>query len=224
MLFVSHNMGAITRLCPRSLLVRSGELEVSRDSETTVRMYLSSSIQKGADMRFDPLAEPSKAAMLTRCWIADRSGKLIDAVSVGSAFAIYLEVLVREMVPDSEISVRVYSRHGEPLFTTNLSSQASKLATLRVGMHTFAVEVPPYFLAPDTYSLHVGIHRPNVLVLDAHDHVLSFVVEESGSDMWQYYQAGCGSILVHFPWRHMIEHKELTNEVPTEPTGVAGCL
>jgi len=89
------------------------------------------------------------------------------------------------------------------LFTSNLSSALKSLAEFHPREYVFMVLIPCYFLAPDTYSIHVGAHRPNVEVLDFHDSVLTFRVEESGSEMWQFHGKGYGNILVHFPWQEV---------------------
>jgi hypothetical protein len=124
------------------------------------------------------------------------------AGTIGSPILVGMQILVRRPTAGVEVSVRVYNSHGEPLFTTNLSSHTHELVSLAPGQYTLFVEFPAHFLAPDRYSLHVGIHRPFLEILDAHDHLLAFSVEESGSDMWQYLHGGYGNILVQFQWRY----------------------
>jgi lipopolysaccharide transport system ATP-binding protein len=91
---------------------------------------------------------------------------------------------------------------GAPLFTSNLSDASKDTTRLAPGKHLFVVTVPGRFLAPGTYSLHVGLHRPNVEVFDAHDGILKFKIEEAGSEMWRFHGRQYGNILVQFPWRH----------------------
>jgi len=40
-LFVSHNMGAVKALCPSTILLSDGQVELKSDSETAIRRYLS---------------------------------------------------------------------------------------------------------------------------------------------------------------------------------------
>jgi lipopolysaccharide transport system ATP-binding protein len=201
-LFVSHNMGAIMQLCYSAILFSYGRLVLFSDSEKTVSSYLLGHNQKEADVKLDPTLNPSKPVILTRCRLVDPSESPVTILGVKDGFSIDLEVLAREEVSDVEISLRVHDRSGNALFTTNVSSYTKQLQTLSVGLHSYSVEIPACFLAPGSYYVHVGIHRPNITVFDIHDHILAFTVEESGSDMWQYFQKAYGSILVQFPWQH----------------------
>ena len=201
-LFVSHNMGAISQLCPNSILLRSGVMAAIDKSDRVVQAYLGDTALGQPDVRLDPARELGSAVVLTRCWLCDADGTPIPSGTVDSPISIGLEILARRPTGGVELSVRVYNNHGEALFTTNLSSHAHKLVSFTPGEHTFFVELPAHFLAPDRYSVHVGIHRPFAEILDAHDHLLTFTIEESGSDMWQYLHGGYGNILVRFPWKH----------------------
>ncbi len=203
-LFVSHNMGAITQLCPNSLLLRFGIMAALDRSDRVVQAYLGERGYGQPDVQLDPASQPDSAAVFTRCWICATDGTPISSVTVDSPISVGLQILVRKPVVGVELSVRVYNSHGEPLFTTNLSSHARELASFLPGEYIFFVELPAHFLAPDRYSLHVGIHRPFAEILDAHDHLLTFSIEESGSDMWQYLHGSYGNILVQFPWKHSL--------------------
>jgi lipopolysaccharide transport system ATP-binding protein len=199
--FVSHNMGAIAQLCQRAVLLRGGRIELMDRTESVIHRYLSENASGIPDVTLDPSRNPNASVVLTRIWIADRAGKPIPVVDVTEPFAIGIRVLVRRRVSDADLGVRFYNALGQPLFTCNLSDSKYACADLTTGEHSFLIEMPSMFLAPDDYSLTVGAHRPNREVLDYHEHLLSFRVEESGSAMWQYQGTRYGNILVKFPWR-----------------------
>ena len=206
-LFVSHNMGAIVQLCPKAILLCSGTLELMDRSEVVVRRYLSNNAGATPDVWIDPATHPQSPIVLTRCWVASSNGDPISLVDVTQEFGIGVRVLIRRQVPDTDLGIRFYNALGQPLFTCNLSDSGIVCGELSPGEHAFLVKVPGHFLAPDTYSLTVGIHRPNREVFDYHEHFLTFHVEESGSSMWQYQGKRYGNILVKFPWRDITEGK-----------------
>lgn len=199
-LFVTHNLGALAQLCPRTLLLRSGSVMSLDKSEVVLANYLSEGSSNTLDISLDPLRNPSSPLVLTRCYIVAPDKTPVRRVDVAQGFKIILEVIARREVVDTDVSIRVLSDLGAPLFTSNLSDYAGNLARIQPGEHFYEVDIPSRFLAPGTYSLHVGIHRPNIETLDVHDGLLSFTVEESGSDMWRYQGKRYGSILVNFPW------------------------
>lgn len=200
-LFVSHNMGAMVQLCSRALLLRAGTLVMMDKSETVLADYLSESSPEIPDVLIDPASNPDAPLVLTRCQVEAVNGSPLSSISVTSGFQIQLTVLARQEVLDVEISVKVSNILGTPLFTSNLSDSTHCLARIREGKHTYTVDIPSSFLAPDMYSLTVGFHRPNVEVLELHDAILTFRIEESGGVMWRYQGRDYGNILVDFLWR-----------------------
>lgn len=201
-LFVSHNLGAIVQLCSRTLLLRAGRVAAFDRSETVVAAYLSQGASDLPDVSIDPSMNARSPVVVTRCWITTRGDAAARGVSVVSEFEIRLEVFARAQVLDVDVSFRVSTMLGVPLFTSNLSDGSKDRTRLVPGKHLFVVTVPGRFLAPSTYSLHVGLHRPNIEVFDAHDEILKFKIEEVGSDMWRFHGRQYGNILVQFPWRH----------------------
>lgn len=200
-LFVSHNMGAMVQLCPRALLLRAGTVVLMDKTEVVVAGYLSESSPEIPDVLLDPSSNPNSPVVLTRCQVAVVNGSAKRAISVTSRFQIRLSVLARQEILDADISIRVSNMLGAPLFTSNLSDSTHGLTKIQPGEHIFTVDIPSSFLAPDTYSLHVGVHRPNIELLDVHDSILTFKIEESGSAMWRYHGREYGNILVDLLWR-----------------------
>ena len=201
-LFVSHNIGAITQLCPQTIWLNNGKVEVIGQSDAVVRAYLSENSLDLPDVRFDLANNPNSPMIITRCWLADPMGNPIATVDVNSDLAIGLTIVVRQETQGADAAMRVYNSLAQLLFTTTLSTPPNILPSLLPGEHTFLIQIPKTFLAPDRYSLTVALHRPNVAMFDLREHLLSFQVEESGSAMWQYRGSSYGNILVRFPWQH----------------------
>jgi lipopolysaccharide transport system ATP-binding protein len=199
-LFVSHNMGAIVQLCPKSILLRSGQVQMVERSDVVVAQYLSNNRSATTDVSLDLRTNPLSAAVFARLWIADSQGASVGAIDVTKAFSVGIKILVRHEVADADISIRFRNALGQALFTTNLSDGENRLAVLEPGEHTFLIQIPAHFLAPDTYSLLCAIHRPDVQLLDLQDGTLTFQVIESGSTMWRYHGQAYGNVLVKFPW------------------------
>jgi len=211
-IFVSHNMGAIAQLCQRALLLRAGKVELAGPSAQVIRHYLAANNTGTPEVWIDPIRNPRAPVVLTRVWVANPDGIPTAPVDVTKAFSIGIQVLVRHTTPGADLSVRFHSALGHPLFTCNLSDSALQGNALTPGTHSFLIHLPNQFLAPGDYSLTVGIHRPNIEVFDYHDHVFTFSIEESGSNMWQYRGAQYGNLLVRFPW-------ELLSPSPSPPSG-----
>ena len=201
-LFVSHNMGAIAELCPKSLLLRSGKVSLAGSSGMVIRNYLIQDGRDCSDVHIAPETKPDVAVLLTRCFITNLDGVLLQSVDVTSGFRIGLEILSRRAVKSVDISIRFCNALGNAVCTSNLSDDGhGNLMNFFEGKYSFHVDIPAKFFAPDTYYLTIGIHQPNAEVLDLQENIISFPVEESGSSMWQYQYKGYGNVLVQFPWQ-----------------------
>lgn len=210
-IMVSHNMGAITQLCPRSILLRNGEIAGVGPSAEIVNEYLSDGADTNA-VCLDPALKPDCPLPVTRAWISVDGGLPTAQVSVMENFAIGVELLSRRPVEGADLLVRVYTHFGQPVFTTNVSEAGIDCGRLDEGLHTFLLDIPAHFLAPGAYSLMVATHKPNIEFIDNCEHVLNFTVAESGSAMWKYHGTAYGVVLVQFPWRH--ENGSLKKAVP----------
>src|SRR6185295_10585298 len=74
-LFVSHNMQAVTRLCTRALLLAGGRIVEDGPSERVVARYLSSELGTKARREWDA-SDPQAPG---NDWVRLRSVRVIDA-------------------------------------------------------------------------------------------------------------------------------------------------
>jgi lipopolysaccharide transport system ATP-binding protein len=197
-LFVSHNMGAIKDLCSTAILLKNGQVALKDRADQAIRQYLDDGITGALDVSFEPGHNPQPSALITRFWVCTDDGQPLQNIEALKEFSVGLSLLVRRPIPDVEVSVRFSNSLDQPLFTTNLSDSRQH-TLLAPGTHSFLIMIPG-FLAPDRYTVTVGIHRPNIEILDYHQRILVFDVEETGTYMWQYRGTRYGNILVDFMW------------------------
>src|SRR5712664_3653553 len=81
-LFVSHNMQAITRLCGRAILISHGGLQQDGPASETAGSYLLQSSSTPAERSWsDPMAAPGNDVVrLRRVRIRDEAGASLDAI------------------------------------------------------------------------------------------------------------------------------------------------
>ncbi len=202
-LFVSHNMGAVQRLCTRCVLLRSGCVVASGPSDEVVKQYLADAAPDCPEGSFSPDTRPTAPLLITRCWLGDTTGRPLSVVDVTQGFSLGLKVLARRDVSDTELSVNIDNALGQPVFVSNLSDGSATLPSWEAGEHVFLVEVPGNLLTPDRYSVSLGLHRPNVEIVDSREHALCFTIVESGSHMWRYSGARYGNVFVRLQWRRL---------------------
>lgn len=198
-LLVSHNLGAIRRLCPEALLLDAGRAIQFGAVETVIGHYVQAMTTVPALVRYNPAQTPDAPVVLRGAWLGDQTGLPTGEVRVLDGFSVGLELLVRRSVPGLEISVRLATAEDQPLFLSNLSQSPVLQAQLKPGIHHLLVQVPPV-LVPDRYLIAIFMHRPGVGMIATHNPVLSFTVHETGSPQWQYQARSAGNLLIATHW------------------------
>ncbi len=97
-LFVSHNMQAVTRLCSRCVLLHRGEVKMDGPSKQVANAYLKTDATTSASREWPTLKEApgDSAGRLCAVRVRSRSGALVDSIDVRHEVGIELEFEVLE--------------------------------------------------------------------------------------------------------------------------------
>jgi lipopolysaccharide transport system ATP-binding protein len=118
-LFVSHNMGSIEKLCERVAVLEQGALVVMSDAKTGVREYLkrTAAIAAKQDIRDLPRTGEGKIR-LTSFRMQDNTGEEITAVMTGQDFSICLgfEVNKKQIRQKVSVGLSLHTLNGDCLF------------------------------------------------------------------------------------------------------------
>jgi lipopolysaccharide transport system ATP-binding protein len=206
-LFVSHNMGAITKLCTRVLYLQQGKTVAIGGTNAVVAQYLHADVEEGAEkILVDRAARPSqrKEIFFSKVGLQDHLKRFSSEIDVRFPFAVHLEYCIAAPLRNVEISVRFFSYDGRPVFTCHQSdSSPDRLQQRQAGVYHTTVTIPGNLLVPGDYYLSIEAHEPAVNVLDKYDHILKFHVNETGSSLSRYqpHQYMQGVIIAEFPWK-----------------------
>lgn len=119
-LFVSHNMGAIQRLCTRAILLSEGKAVADGSTSSVVEQYLSSGMsQQGERIWIDLNQAPGDEVVRL---VAVRSLNMCDEVasyfSVREPFQLELEFQVLQAGHPLDIAFSIYNSLGNLVFVT----------------------------------------------------------------------------------------------------------
>jgi lipopolysaccharide transport system ATP-binding protein len=195
-LLVSHNMGAVTALCPTSIWLAEGHVvEIGRSADLVSR-YFSYHADSCGSVTFEP---KDSTAYFTRISILDEHAEPTNTLQVESPFIVRLEYVSRDVVAGLEVSFSVWNQHGAKVFYCARSLSEGNVND--PGVYRSNVKIPGMFLAPGSYTITAGLHIPNVAMFDYLDHRIAFRMEETGSPFYSYLGSDIGSVLVDFPWQ-----------------------
>ena len=194
--FVSHNLGAISKLFKRDAFFESGALRSIGQTATVLADYLGFA---GGGNGYQELAPVSGVASLLSLGLGPPDGQALGVVDVADGCSVFITYLVRGPVKSLELSITLFDKNGSPLFVSSLTPDGAG-SDHSEGRYSASVRLPGNFLAPGRYSLSAALHRPNVQVLDARSDVLAWTVEDTGSSLTRYAGQDFGSIIVNLDW------------------------
>jgi lipopolysaccharide transport system ATP-binding protein len=149
-LFVSHNLGAITKLCSRALLLEKGKLKAVGDSHDVVAEYLQT--MPGDEGGVYRCSEPSNDRAYFReiRVLSDAPGGQAT-VSMTQPLRIEAQVEILKQAP-LEVSLQVLEQDQRPVLHTSTTDAPFELPH-EPGLYRFVIEIPPLHLYPGTYRL-----------------------------------------------------------------------
>ena len=173
-LFVSHNIEAISRLCPRVVWLDQGSLVMDGPTNEVIDAYLTSALAGELDPVVTP--EPGAPIAVERVRLLDRSEKPASILPRDDAFTVELAFTLDRDVPELNLSMVVANLRGGRLLDEAWSD--SEQPTLRLaGTYRLRVSVPPVLNAGD-YTLGLWIGTPFETFVWA-EAVLTFRLEGS---------------------------------------------
>lgn len=120
-LFVSHNMGAVKKLCKKGLLLINGTTNFNGDINNCIQKYLDqNTIFSSAtyDLNFSDSAE------ITKISIVNNKGLPASEISIGTQWEILIEFVVHKSVNNLVVAIGLSDVFGHGLKTTWQKSKA----------------------------------------------------------------------------------------------------
>ncbi|MPY94079.1 MAG: ATP-binding cassette domain-containing protein [Acidimicrobiia bacterium] len=199
---VSHDLDAVSRLCPRSLWVDGGRLRMDGRTEDVVDAYMRSTRQ-GPTVGED-VEDPQGRVVLHAVRTADHAGQETTALRRDRPFRIEVELSLRERVPGLDIALYLLNQRGVRVFDEVWSDTVPERAE-GPGRLAASVTVPPL--------LNVGDYAVGVWVGQGFEEILS--VDAAAAFSLEGSAKGRPDRVVELlvPW----QCRTVTGASPTEP-------
>lgn len=162
-LFVSHNMDAVRRLCSRCLLLSQGKLLANDNTATVLNRYLNETAVKSAPKRWIDVSQLSRTGTGEARFVAAQYSSLCEA----TAFKPYPDGPVEFLLAiDSDtamsvgsVAVTFYSPAGVKLVNAD-SLTMGQVLTLREGRNFIKFRIEKLYLNPGVYVVGLWIANP----------------------------------------------------------------
>lgn len=162
-LFVSHNMAAVERLCTRAMLLEQGTVATTGPVREVLNRYLTSETGQLGERKWpDSRLAPGDGVVRMRAVRAvDEKRTIVNQVRVTETFELELEFEVFEAGHRLDVVFYLYDSSGNIVFVTQDSqSQEWRARTRPVGVHRSRCRVPANLLNEGRLSVLAGISTP----------------------------------------------------------------
>ncbi|MBL4760071.1 MAG: ABC transporter ATP-binding protein [Mariprofundaceae bacterium] len=201
-LFVSHNMGAVRKLCSRAIMLDQGSLLVDADVEYVVDKYLSFSQDIGySEINWGDNGEaPSCEQLCLRSIRVLSEGMVLSIYDATKPIDVEVQYSLKEPVRGMRVVLTLLTDQGEIAFASTNHSIVSDRAYLP-GKYIITCRIDDNLLNNGSYVVNVQLGQPGVKVLIHGRDYLSFVVEGSGGHGSEFSEKWPGVVAPKLNWK-----------------------
>ena len=181
-LFVSHNMAAVSNLCSRCIYLQSGSVTDDGAPAEIIAKYLSSNIAESeGDGIFALESTPrsrGKQFAIKRGWFENADGEITRNVLLGDSLKICFEYECEQDLVNPGFGFGVETIQGQRVFSLN-NYMSGVPEREQVCSGVAELLVPEVLLTPDKYFVSLSVVQNQVEWIDYVEQALSFEVEAS---------------------------------------------
>jgi lipopolysaccharide transport system ATP-binding protein len=173
-LFVSHNMGAVSELCTHAMLMQKGQVHAIGETVDVVAEYVR--LYQGSDAGVSFEENPALPCNIIGASVADTAGNIVNTVDLADDVILNVNYKVTEPLDGVQISV-VISRNMNEVFCTFDTDALDAIPSRGPGIYSARCRLPGMFLKAGNYTARIGAGTPDRLFVEI-ESALSFTVEE----------------------------------------------
>lgn len=185
-IFVSHSMPMVLRLCQRVILLSQGEIVTDGTPQEVTRKYLSSNVGSPAQRVWEEKDAPGdETARLLSIKVLNDENEVADSIDIRKPITVEVEYF--NLKEDSRVTAILHfvNEAGITLFCSNDFTNKNWLKAKReAGKVVANCRIPGNFLAEGQVFVLValGTYNPNIVHCVEHDAVSFQVVDRSEGD------------------------------------------
>jgi lipopolysaccharide transport system ATP-binding protein len=153
-LFVSHNLEAVERLCTKTMLLKKGEVVKFGETSEVINYYINVDRTFNSVIEYPP--KPQLDGQITRVRILDQSGKPASQIPVGETFSIEVDLDIRTRI-EKKLLFLYFSYQGELLLWSTEGDRSGEYRNYEPGKYTTRIEVPAQLFQIGLLSLNIGL-------------------------------------------------------------------
>lgn len=201
-LFVSHNLGAVRKLCGRAMLLEGGRIVKAGTAAEVIQQY-SASAEKSfaADLDYHPHRAPSMKPHFRAIRIMDASGEPCSSFAPEQKVRIAFDLRTDGLIPDPRIGIGFTDGSGERVFAVATYLSPDALPAID-GPATVLVDFNMPAILPSRYQLDISFSNGTSPFLDEIHGATAIDVAETNylGSAFPFFP-GMGTVMVRSTWQ-----------------------
>ncbi len=195
-LFVSHNIEAVARLCSKALYLQNGILQLFDKVDTVINSYLQLKMGLSSEKIWQENKLPgNEIVKLIHVSVQDENAKVKDSFNISEAIYISIIYKVERSGYVLSAGINFFNERDINIFDLHDVSQEWRKKEKEIGYYCSIVKIPENFLSDGLVLIWVAILTPNPFYVHVHekDVIVINVVDDLGSN------SARGDYVGHFP-------------------------
>jgi len=194
-LFVSHNMAAVQRLCESAILLTQGQIQACGAAAQITEQYLQ--VNLATSLCWKRESPPTAEIYFQRIYLTEATGKEIEFVTATTSLRLAMEFVVKRKYRDLQLSVTIVDSYGDRLFTSS-PQDVDLIPPNESGVYRAHLFLPNVFMTK-TYGIIANLWVPKLGVLDRVDSI-QFSVQETASWSNKIPEGRLGRLAIKCNW------------------------
>jgi lipopolysaccharide transport system ATP-binding protein len=183
-LFVSHNMTAIKKLCPQSIYLDKGSIKFKGETDKAVNLYFNTNeaAKLNGDIPINFERHNTGEAKITFFSLLNEGGAIADQLFFDEKLKLKIAVDVFSKISEALLDIKILSADGTVITYSANAKSKFESQLLEEGKHFFEVTMDNH-LHPGMYSMSVGIHFAKGNTIDYLEQICEFTVLKIGKKL-----------------------------------------
>lgn len=194
-IFVSHQLGMISQLCTKCILMEKGKIILKDKTEAVIDAYMNYRTIQSSSYYYDESKVIDKNAYIVHQKVINKNGEEVVEITNEDPIILETKVRIEKFHPEMELSLSLQNKMKGRIFTVNIllrdiMGDGEKEKVIRL-------EIPPNLIAPNPYSWISAIHIPGSELIDFLLDKCNFFITDVGTEFARYEKADYGCILLN---------------------------
>lgn len=182
-LFVSHNINTLTKLCNKGILLKNGRLESQGELRDVIQDYTALDNEKTHTFINESINEKQKATLI-KAMIIDHKKRATSNLYIDQFFSIEILWALNINVPFLRLGIDIINEAGIIVLSTMDTDTNNLLGCPREpATYLNEVYIPEFTFMPGSYSVKIFSGIPGLERIMEHEHVIQFEIFDNNSHL-----------------------------------------